>query len=289
MTAGAPFLGRPDRGQGRAGQRAGACGREPGVDAYAWPHNETSTGVMTPVAAAGRRRRRRAACSSTRPPAPAGCRSTSAEADVYYFAPQKMLRLRRRAVDRRWSRRPRSTGSPRSPAATGGSRRSLDLPTALDNSDQGPDATTPRRWRRCSCWPTSSSGSTARAAWTGRSSRTADSSSRLYTWAEKSPYATPFVADPALRSQVVGTIDFDDSVDAAAVAKVLRANGIVDTEPYRKLGRNQLRIGDVPGGRAGRRRGADRLHRLRGGEARLVAVRSAAACVSRPGDTRMGL
>ena len=69
---------------------------------------------------------------------------------------------------------------------------------------------------------------------------------RLYGWAEKSPYATPFVADPALRSLVVGTIDFADSVDAAAVAKVLRANGIVDTEPYRKLGRNQLRIGMFP-------------------------------------------
>ena len=76
--------------------------------------------------------------------------------------------------------------------------------------------------------------------------RTADSSSRLYTWAEKSPYATPFVADPAQRSQVVGTIDFAESVDAAAVAEALRANGIVDTEPYRKLGRNQLRVGMFP-------------------------------------------
>ena len=72
--------------------------------------------------------------------------------------------------------------------------------------------------------------------------RTADSSQRLYSWAEASSYATPFVTDPALRSQVVGTIDFSDDVDAAAVAKVLRANGIVDTEPYRKLGRNQLRV-----------------------------------------------
>ncbi len=76
--------------------------------------------------------------------------------------------------------------------------------------------------------------------------RTADSSQRLYSWAEASSFATPFVTDPALRSQVVGTIDFSDSVDAAAVAKVLRANGIVDTEPYRKLGRNQLRIGMFP-------------------------------------------
>ena len=77
-------------------------------------------------------------------------------------------------------------------------------------------------------------------------SRTKDSSSRLYDWAEASEYATPFVADPALRSQVVGTIDFAESVAAAKVAKILRANGIVDTEPYRKLGRNQLRIGMFP-------------------------------------------
>ena len=76
--------------------------------------------------------------------------------------------------------------------------------------------------------------------------RTADSSGRLYNWAEKSDYATPFVTDPAHRSQVVGTIDFDERIDAAAVATVLRANGIVDTEPYRKLGRNQLRIGMFP-------------------------------------------
>ena len=76
--------------------------------------------------------------------------------------------------------------------------------------------------------------------------RTADSAGRLYSWAEASQFATPFVADPALRSQVVGTIDFVDEVDAAAVAKVLRANGIVDTEPYRKLGRNQLRVAMFP-------------------------------------------
>lgn len=76
--------------------------------------------------------------------------------------------------------------------------------------------------------------------------RTAASSRTLYGWAEASPYATPFVTDPAKRSQVIGTIDFDDEVDAAAVAKALRANGIVDTEPYRKLGRNQLRVAMFP-------------------------------------------
>ncbi len=68
----------------------------------------------------------------------------------------------------------------------------------------------------------------------------------MYAWAQERPYTTPFVADPELRSQVVGTIDFNDDVDAAAVAKVLRANGIVDTEPYRKLGRNQLRVAMFP-------------------------------------------
>jgi phosphoserine aminotransferase len=81
-------------------------------------------------------------------------------------------------------------------------------------------------------------------AWT--TARTADSSARLYTWAEKTPYTTPFVAEPAQRSQVVGTVDFAGDVDAAAIAATLRANGIVDTEPYRKLGRNQLRIGMFP-------------------------------------------
>jgi len=76
--------------------------------------------------------------------------------------------------------------------------------------------------------------------------RTADSSGRLYDWAEKTDYTTPFVADPAARSQVVGTIDFDDAVDASSVAAILRANGVVDVEPYRKLGRNQLRVAMFP-------------------------------------------
>ena len=77
----------------------------------------------------------------------------------------------------------------------------------------------------------------------GRSGKSAET---LYNWAEKTSYTTPFVADPAMRSKVVGTINFDDAIDALAVAKVLRANGIVDTEPYRKLGKNQLRIGMFP-------------------------------------------
>ena len=78
------------------------------------------------------------------------------------------------------------------------------------------------------------------------SGRSADSSSRLYNWAEKTSYTTPFVTDPAMRSKVVGTINFDDAIDALEIAKILRANGIVDTDPYRKLGKNQLRIGMFP-------------------------------------------
>ena len=77
-------------------------------------------------------------------------------------------------------------------------------------------------------------------------SRTKESSDALYSWAEASPFATPYVTDPTLRSQVIGTIDVDDAIDAAVIAKVLRANGVVDTEPYRKLGRNQLRIAMFP-------------------------------------------
>jgi phosphoserine aminotransferase len=80
----------------------------------------------------------------------------------------------------------------------------------------------------------------------GAVARSQESSSRLYSWAEKTAYTTPFVTDPAHRSLVVGTVDFDDSVDAAAVAKTLRAHGVVDVEPYRKLGRNQLRVGMFP-------------------------------------------
>ena len=76
--------------------------------------------------------------------------------------------------------------------------------------------------------------------------RTTDSSNRLYQWAEKTSYTSPYVVNPDERSLVIGTIDFDDAIDAAAIAKTLRANGIVDTEPYRKLGRNQLRIAMFP-------------------------------------------
>ena len=121
----------------------------------------------------------------------------------------------------------------------------LDLPVALDNSRKDQTYNTPAVATLALLaeqldWFNEQGG----LDWAV--SRTADSSSRLYGWAEGTSYTTPFVADPAARSQVVGTIDIDEQVDAAAIATVLRANGILDTEPYRKLGRNQLRIGMYP-------------------------------------------
>jgi phosphoserine aminotransferase len=121
----------------------------------------------------------------------------------------------------------------------------LDLKTAIDNSRLNQTYNTPALatiylMAEQVDWFNSNGG----LDWC--TARTKQSSDALYDWAEASSYATPFVTDPALRSQVIGTIDFDDTVDATAVAKTLRANGIVDTEPYRKLGRNQLRIAMFP-------------------------------------------
>jgi len=216
---------------------------EPGVDVYAWPHNETSTGVMTQITRpAGTDDDALVLIDATS--GAGGLPVDVSRADVYYFAPQKNFGsdgglwiglFSPAALDR--------------VASLAGSDRwippSLDLATALDNSTKDQTYNTPAvatLWLLADQieWINANGGLDWAVA------RTADTSSRLYTWAEKSPYATPFVTDPALRSLVVGTIDFADSVDAAAVAKVLRANGIVDTEPYRKLGRNQLRIGMFP-------------------------------------------
>jgi phosphoserine aminotransferase len=162
------------------------------------------------------------------------------EADAYYFAPQKnfasdgglwLAALSPAAIERAGHIAASGRWIP----------ESLDLMIALDNSRKDQTYNTPAVATLAMLavqieWMNSNGG----LPWT--TSRTADSSSRLYTWAEKTDYTTPFVSDPASRSQVVGTIDFDDSVDAAAVAKVLRKHGIVDVEPYRKLGRNQLRV-----------------------------------------------
>src|SRR5690606_2058360 len=166
------------------------------------------------------------------------------ETDVYYFAPQKCF-----ASDGGlWVALVSPAAVERIDEIAASDRyipEFLNLKTAADNSAKDQTYNTPAvatllLFAEQVEWMNEQGG----LAWT--TARTADSSQRLYTWAEKTSYTTPFVADPAQRSQVVGTIDFTDEVAAATVAKVLRANGIVDTEPYRKLGRNQLRIGMFP-------------------------------------------
>ena len=233
----APFLEDPDVRTAEAGSRAEA---EPvaGVDVYAYPHNETSTGVMAEV-----RRAAGDAGALTVVDATSGAGGIdfdAAETDVYYFSPQKNF-----ASDGGlWFALVSPAAIERIERVTGSGRyipETLNLAGAVENSRKNQTLNTPAvatlalmdeqiRW-------INGQGGLAWAA-----ARTAESSGALYDWAERTDVATPFVADPAHRSQVVVTIDFDDAVDAAAVSRVLRANGIVDTEPYRKLGRNQLRI-----------------------------------------------
>jgi phosphoserine aminotransferase len=167
-----------------------------------------------------------------------------ADVDAYYFAPQKNF-----AGDGGlWVAIMSPAALARVESIAGSGRwvpDFLSLPIAIDNSTKNQTYNTPAIATLILLaeqidWLLGNGG----LDWAVK--RTADSSQRLYSWAEASKFATPFVADPELRSQVVGTVDFSDSVDAAAVAKALRANGIVDTEPYRKLGRNQLRVGMFP-------------------------------------------
>ncbi|MFL6127971.1 MAG: phosphoserine transaminase [Mycobacteriales bacterium] len=242
VAAGAPFLGEPVVVQAPPGS-VPAPRPETGVDAYAWPHNETSTGAMAPV-------RRPAGADDgalvlvDATSAAGGLPVDVSEADVYYFAPQKNFGSDGGLWIGLFS--PAALARVASVAASGRwVPPSLDLATAVDNAGKDQTYNTPAvatLWLLADQveWILGNGGLDWAVA------RTSDSSSRLYTWAEKSPYATPFVTDPALRSLVVGTVDLADPVDAAAVATVLRANGIVDTEPYRKLGRNQLRVGMFP-------------------------------------------
>ncbi|MGW5362270.1 phosphoserine transaminase [Actinopolymorpha pittospori] len=242
VTGGAPFLGTPTVVKAEPGTLASPYAEE-GVDAYAWPHNETSTGVMAPVRRiAGADEDALVLVDATS--GAGGLPVDIAESDVYYFAPQKCF-----ASDGGlWL----AVMSPRALARVeeiAGSGRYiptfLDLPTAIDNSRKDQTYNTPSIATLVLLaeqldWLLAGGGLA------GAVERTTDSSSRLYTWAEKSEFATPFVSDPAARSLVIGTVDFDDAVDASAVAKVLRANGVVDVEPYRKLGRNQLRVAMFP-------------------------------------------
>ena len=167
------------------------------------------------------------------------------QADAYYFAPQKSF-----AADGGLWIALLSPAAQERIAALDASERWI--PAFLSLHDGARELarktrpTTRPRWPACFCSPMRSAGCSTAVAWTGACRARRASSEHLYGWAERSGYTTPFVADPAKRSLVVGTIDFSDEVDAAVVAKTLRANGIVDTEPYRKLGRNQLRIGMFP-------------------------------------------
>ena len=231
---------------------------DPSVDVVAWAHNETSTGVAVPVQRPGPATRW---SSSTRRRLPAACPSTSP-------TPTPTTSRRRRtspADGGLWLAIMSPAALARVEAIAGVGPLGARLPVAADRDrqqPQEPDLQHPRDRHAGAAGRPARLAATATAAWTGRSSAPPTRRSGCTRWAEASSYTTPFVADPALRSQVVGTVDFSDDVDAAAVAKALRANGIVDTEPYRKLGRNQLRVGDVPRRRPRRRQRADRLHRL---------------------------
>jgi len=236
-----PFVGEPIIISADAGS-APAPQSDPSVDAIAWAHNETSTGVALAV-----RRPEGSGDALVLIDATSGAGGlpvNMADCDTYYFAPQKSF-----ASDGGlWLAimSPAALSRVESIAQSGRWVPDfLSLPIAVDNSLKNQTYNTPAIGTLVLMadqidWMLGNGG----LDWTVK--RTADSSSRLYSWAEASSYAMPFVADPALRSQVVGTIDFTDDVDAAAVAKVLRANGIVDTEPYRKLGRNQLRVAMFP-------------------------------------------
>ncbi len=246
-TRGAPFLADPVVIEAEPGD-APVPAADPTADVIAWAHNETSTGVMVPVKRPADADDALVLIDATS--AAGGLPVQIDQADAYYFAPQKgfasdgglwLALLSPAALERLEeiaATRP----------TTGPTRwipDFLSLTTALENSVQDQTYNTPAIATLFLLadqldWMLEQGGLEAMVA------RTTASSSYLYGWAERHPHARPFVADPAKRSLVVGTVDFDEDVDAAAIAAALRANGIVDIEPYRKLGRNQLRIAMFP-------------------------------------------
>jgi len=237
----APFLGEPSVIKAEPGSHP-TCVAEAGIDLYALTHNETSTGVSMPIIRPSNIGDALVAVDATS--AAGGLMVDAKEFDTYYFAPQKsfasdgglwiaimspaaIARVEKIKASGRWI-----------PAF-------FDLSIAIENSRLDQTYNTPAvatfmlladqiEWMN-------KNGGLSFAA--GRSQK---SSNILYSWAEKTSYTAPFVIDPAMRSKVVGTINFDDAIDATKIAAALRANGIVDTEPYRKLGKNQLRIGMFP-------------------------------------------
>ena len=220
---------------------APAPASDPSADVIAWAHNETSTGVMVAVRRVGTDGQLVLVDATS---GAGGLPLDPTQADVYYFAPQKCFA----ADGGLWLAILSPAAVARIDEIAAAGRwvpEFLSLPTALDNSRKDQTYNTPALatlilLEQQLDWMNTNGGLDWCVA------RTTESSNALYDWAESAEYATPFVTDPAKRSLVVGTIDFDESIDAAAIAKALRANGILDTEPYRKLGRNQLRIGMFP-------------------------------------------
>ena len=238
----APFLGEPTILKSDPGS-APVFAAEAGVDAYCTPHNETSTGVaIPPQRVAGADSDALMIIDATS--ASGGLMVDIAQTDTYYFAPQKSFG----SDGGLWV----ALMSPAAIARAAQIKESgrwipdfLDLQTAIDNSRLDQTYNTPALatiflMAEQVDWFNANGGLSWCAA------RTAESAGVIYDWADASSVATPFVTEPAHRSAVVATIDLDDSIDATAVTATLRKNGIVDTEPYRKLGRNQLRIAVFP-------------------------------------------
>ncbi|MHB1063462.1 MAG: phosphoserine transaminase [Georgenia sp.] len=235
----APFLEASDSRTVPAGGLA-ECVTVTGVDVYAYPHNETSTGVVSPV----RRFGGGGDLTVVDATSIAGAVAVDlAQTDVYYFAPQKVLA----ADGGLWLAVVSPAALTRIAELT--AQRwvpdFLNLQLAVENSRLDQTLNTPAVATLVLLaeqveWLLENGGLTWAAA------RSAASAAVLYDWAERRAFTTPFVAEPAHRSPVVGTVDLAEQVDAAAVAATLRANGVIDTEPYRKLGRNQLRVGMFP-------------------------------------------
>jgi phosphoserine aminotransferase len=241
VTKGAPFLDDPiviATDPGTAPQPSS----DPGVDVLAWAHNETSTGVMLDVHRPPDSDHALVLIDATS--GAGGLPVDVTQTDAYYFAPQKSFA----ADGGLWLALLSPAAVERIEEVNASDRwipPFLSLATALENSRLDQTYNTPALATLILLadqvdWMLAGGGLDFCVA------RTTESSTHLYQWAEKAEYAAQFVSDPAHRSLVVGTVDFTDDVDAAALAKTLRANGIVDVEPYRKLGRNQLRVGMFP-------------------------------------------
>lgn len=237
----APFLEEPSVIKAEPGSHPLPI-MEPGIDLYALTHNETSTGVAMPIKRPAGSDGALVVVDATS--AAGGLHVEADQFDTYYFAPQKsfasdggiwLALMSPAAIER----------AERIKASNRWTPAFLDLNIAIENSRLDQTYNTPAvltLWLLAKQieWMNSQGGLAFSAG------RSAASASTIYQWAEKSSVATPFVTDPAMRSNVVATINFDDAIDALAIAKTLRSNGIVDTEPYRKLGKNQLRVGMFP-------------------------------------------